>query len=203
MPPPDQSQSTRIRHALLSAFPGYADLEMMLHDWLDLSLANVASSSRPLPEVAFALVKWAEASGKMKALVCGAHAAQPGNDELRAVAGEFRCGDASPRSGAAENDAPAWQSIRILWREVYDLRDGADANAADVARAVNLLNETADVMSDHPALVARFRTTYGEDYRILCQKLVKNRYPTSRDGVTSAEALSPAAVDLFQKLEQP
>jgi hypothetical protein len=81
------TQREQLQQALLSAFPGAGPLAMMVSFKLNENLAIVAGSG-PLGEVAFNLIIWAEAQGKLVDLINGAHEQVPGNPKLLAFARE-------------------------------------------------------------------------------------------------------------------
>ena len=71
------------REALLSAFPSYSNLEMMVSDRLDQNLNRIVSNGN-LENVAFELIKWAESQGRLEELIRGAYKQNPGNLQLKA-----------------------------------------------------------------------------------------------------------------------
>src|SRR5215212_8250003 len=79
------AQRNQIVEALLDAFPTPADLAQMLRLHFDAHLAHVTTPG-PLAHVVTELVGWAEAQGKLPALIAAARLANPGNPQLQAVA---------------------------------------------------------------------------------------------------------------------
>jgi hypothetical protein len=83
--------------ALLAAFPDPGALERMLRFGMDVNLAEIASGN--LGNQVYAVIKFAEAQGRVDQLLQAALAAVPGNADLRAVADR--------RAPAAEGPAAA------------------------------------------------------------------------------------------------
>lgn len=79
----DGRQKKALHAALLRAFPRHSALERLVEFQLDAHLAVVAGEG-PLAEVAFRLIEWAEAQGRIEALVNGAREANPNNPDLLA-----------------------------------------------------------------------------------------------------------------------
>jgi hypothetical protein len=77
----DGRQKKTLHAALLSAFPRHAALERLVEFQLDAHLAVIAGDG-PLGDVVFRLIEWAEAHGRLDALVNGAREANPQNPEL-------------------------------------------------------------------------------------------------------------------------
>jgi hypothetical protein len=189
-----------IRLALLSAFSKYEQLEILVADRLHENLPHIVSDRLDLTVVTFELLKWADKHGRTGELVCAANAARPGEPALRVLAAAFSCPEA-PSPTAIRSVPPAnWENVRDLWREVRDLHDDpGTVNNDDVARAINVVNETARLLVGRDALLELFRADYGGDYCTLCGKLSRNGYGL-RPGMTSRDALVPAALELFRKL---
>ena len=79
------TQRRELVAALVDAFPTYADLEQMVSFGLDEGLQGIAGPGNA-QTVAFSLVRWAEARGRLGDLVEAARAANPGNLPLRTFA---------------------------------------------------------------------------------------------------------------------
>jgi hypothetical protein len=77
----DGRQKKALHAALLAAFPRQASLEQVVLFHLDTHLAVVAGEG-PLTEVVFRLMDWAEAQGRLDALVNGARDENPHNPQL-------------------------------------------------------------------------------------------------------------------------
>lgn len=77
----DGRQKKALHAALLAAFPRQASLEQVVLFHLDTHLAVVAGEG-PLTEVVFRLMDWAEAQGRLDALVNGARDENPQNPQL-------------------------------------------------------------------------------------------------------------------------
>ena len=77
----DGRQKKALHAALLSAFPRQPALERLVEFHLDAHLAAVAGEG-PLNDVVFRLIEWAEAHGRVEALVAGAREVNPRNADL-------------------------------------------------------------------------------------------------------------------------
>ncbi len=88
-------QVKQLRDALLSAFPAYAPLEEMVRIGLNENLSAVAGEGI-LRDVVFALIRWAEAQGRITELVVAASEENPGNAALKEVSQQFALAAASP-----------------------------------------------------------------------------------------------------------
>jgi hypothetical protein len=103
-------------------------------------------------------------------------------------------------SPAALQGNMEWVELRRLWRDLRDIHDDPNqANQDDVARALNVVNETATVLATHQAILGSFRSDYTSDYCRLYAKLRKNRYPVG-DASTSDAKLTVAATNLAGQL---
>jgi len=78
-------QRQQLRDALQSAFPQPSQLALMLEDYLDLSLNDVAGNG-PYPSMIFALVKAINAQGRVEELLEGALQASNTSPELQELA---------------------------------------------------------------------------------------------------------------------
>ncbi|MDJ0775207.1 MAG: SUMF1/EgtB/PvdO family nonheme iron enzyme [Mastigocoleus sp. MO_167.B18] len=76
-------------NALISAFPSYKSLEMMVRYQLDQSLETIAADKGNLNEVVFELIKWAE-SRRLEELIEGAYKENPANPELKAFYHKYK-----------------------------------------------------------------------------------------------------------------
>jgi hypothetical protein len=76
-----------LQEALVAAFPSPSDLAQMVRFGLDENL-DALTAEGSLRARAFELIKWADAHGKIEALVAAAREANPGNPLLAAFAGE-------------------------------------------------------------------------------------------------------------------
>jgi hypothetical protein len=88
-------QFQQLQHALLSAYPTANMLAQMVRIYLEENLHIVAGGA-DLNELVFNLIRWAEAGGRLTALVEGAHAANSGNPALDAFVTEVWQGLVSP-----------------------------------------------------------------------------------------------------------
>jgi len=78
-------EARRLHCALLSAFPSYELLEIMLRFHLDAELPTIVSNSN-LDVVTYRVITWAESQGKTVALIRGARSRNPDNPDLKEVA---------------------------------------------------------------------------------------------------------------------
>jgi WD40 repeat protein len=85
----------RLEEALLAAFPSWSALARLVRFGLDENLEAIVSARENLTTVVSELVSWAEARGKLAALLAGARAERPGNSAFDEEAG-----------GAAEDEGP-------------------------------------------------------------------------------------------------
>ena len=76
------TQLSQLQDALLDSFYTESDLAQMVRIQLDKNLAAIADGSN-LSETIFGLIRWAESTGAVKALVDGAHSHNPGNATLK------------------------------------------------------------------------------------------------------------------------
>lgn len=74
--------------ALLSAFPGYDDLDYMLQLGFNQPLSHV-SGPAAMPIVGLRLVQWAESSGELDPLIAAALRQRPKNPKLKALVFEL------------------------------------------------------------------------------------------------------------------
>lgn len=81
-------QRQHLVEALLHAFPNYPMLEQMVSFEMDENLAAIAGAG-PQTDVAFTLVKWAEAEGRVGRLIVAARNKRPNNPKLRAFLTDF------------------------------------------------------------------------------------------------------------------
>jgi hypothetical protein len=89
-------QLEALRDALLSAFPSYDELKMMLLFELNERLEHYVDRG-PMNTVVTNLILWAESRGQLDALIAGARAQIPGNVKLKQFAVEVSLtSDAAP-----------------------------------------------------------------------------------------------------------
>lgn len=92
-----------LQEALLSAFPTYKDLELMIGLQLDGNLGQIVESG-PLNQVVYRLIKKAEAGGWVAELLASARRANPGNPDLKAFEKSFiaqaKAGNPDPKASA-------------------------------------------------------------------------------------------------------
>lgn len=97
-----------LNEALLDAFPSWTALSQMVMDTLGENLNAIAAPSG-LRETIFTLVTWANAAGKIDALLDGACKEQPGNYKLSALRKKVR-GEAPSASPRAPSDSALYDS---------------------------------------------------------------------------------------------
>ncbi len=78
-------QRRQLLEALLGAFPSMDALAQMISFEMDENLAAISTGGN-IGTVAFELMEWAEAHGRLEDLIRAARNANPGNPELRAFA---------------------------------------------------------------------------------------------------------------------
>src|SRR5438034_4441879 len=88
-------QVKQLRDALISAFPTYEPLDEMVRIGLNENLSAVAGEGN-LREVVFALIRWAEAQGRITELVVAANEENPGNAALKEVSRQFSLATEAP-----------------------------------------------------------------------------------------------------------
>jgi hypothetical protein len=94
-------QVNRACQALLDAFE-LDELRRLVRVHLDVRLDTVVSTEKPLGQIVFDLVEWAELNGRAAPLLAAAAAERPGMPELAHLAGEA----AAAAAGAAAAGAP-------------------------------------------------------------------------------------------------
>src|SRR4051812_45610261 len=88
MPPPDALLQRKLREALLEGYPTLNDLRMLVEDTLGVPLQNV-SMAGDMPSIAFDLIGWTRARGRLLELVAGAAAERPRSARLKALSQQF------------------------------------------------------------------------------------------------------------------
>src|SRR5262245_38636117 len=84
------AQRAKVRGALLSGFPTWGELAIVVDDRLSERLDNISAPVKPMPQVAQDLLVWAQARGRLTELIIGAAAENEGNPDLKALAAQFR-----------------------------------------------------------------------------------------------------------------
>lgn len=125
--PPTGQQIKRLQDALLSAYPTLADLRAVVRIYLDASLdAIVPVYGQNQTEILFDLIEhYAAQPGGLHRLIEAAHAGNPGNPALAALAPEFLSIDFSllPVKGSCpgdiwpERNKKVYGYLRMEWRE--------------------------------------------------------------------------------------
>jgi hypothetical protein len=128
MPPASDLELTgqhlaQLQAALVAAFPNRFAFRQLTQYQLELDLDKVVGEG-PINEVAFALIEWARAQGKLAQLIGGARAENSGNPELKAFAD--RIGIQPVVLATAPSPAEANRGLTALG----DLMDAGDARDA-------------------------------------------------------------------------
>jgi V8-like Glu-specific endopeptidase len=111
-------QKQTLNQALIKAFPVYDTLAMMVNFGLNESLAAIAGDG-PLEYVAFKLIIWAEARGRLEVLLRAARNANPTNPQLLQFLEELQLASPLPPAGELERilrSAAGFQNP-TQWRE--------------------------------------------------------------------------------------
>src|SRR6476660_2729862 len=69
-------QVKKLHHAILSGFSG-SDLEQMMRLEMDERLDNIVPRDRPLNEIVFELIQWADQRGRINDLILAIQLARP------------------------------------------------------------------------------------------------------------------------------
>src|SRR5258708_2064493 len=85
----DGKKRREIREALIHAFPLLSDLSMLADEVLNERLQNITNTNNTMPAIAFELIGWAIAHGRLTELVIGAASANPTSGPIKAVAAHF------------------------------------------------------------------------------------------------------------------
>jgi hypothetical protein len=112
-----------LQAALVAAFPDRFQFRQLTQYRLDLDLDRIVGEVG-VDEVAFTLIEWARARGRLRELVGGARAENPGNPDLKQFAD--RVGVALPGPAAVPSAEEANRGINAL----SALLDGGDAREA-------------------------------------------------------------------------
>lgn len=92
----DGQQKREIREALLEAFPMPIDLRIVTDEVLDVPLQKITNINGGMEAIAFELIGWALARGRLTELVIGAAAVNPGAARLKVLAEQFQFAAAAP-----------------------------------------------------------------------------------------------------------
>lgn len=114
--PLDRTQVKALHVALLEAFPHRAALSRMVRFGLDENLEAIAGGNS-LSDAAFALIEWAEARGKVGALVAAAREDNATNPVLRAFAESYLGAPVSAPAAPSILAPPSPSATRSLARE--------------------------------------------------------------------------------------
>lgn len=114
----DGPKRQSLRNALLSAFPGWSELQRMASDYLDLALVTVTAQHNDLETQAFELIQWAQSHGKMADLVVGARYANPDNPDLFLFAQKLGLNSSDQKKSTLESFVSANQTFLdvAVWR---------------------------------------------------------------------------------------
>jgi hypothetical protein len=86
----DGKKRRAIREALVAAFPMPDDMRMLTDELLDVPLQNITGINKDMNVIAFDLIGWAQARGRLTEVVIGAAALNPGSASLKALSDEFQ-----------------------------------------------------------------------------------------------------------------
>lgn len=139
----DKAQARALHAALLDAFPHRASLSRMVRFGLDENLEAIAGGNS-LSDVAFSLIEWAEARGKVDALLTAAREDNATNTRLQDFAKSLRGGVGGPNEApaVASPSAHGWAgkarhvlaSLYAPWRAEIVAKDaGLDTRNVDLS----------------------------------------------------------------------
>lgn len=86
----DGKKRAQIRQALIAAFPMPSNLRIITDEVLNVPLQNITGIGSDMETMAFDLIAWAQARGRLTELVIGAAAANPGAASLKEIADQFK-----------------------------------------------------------------------------------------------------------------
>jgi V8-like Glu-specific endopeptidase len=92
----DGRKRREIREALIEAFPMPKDLRMVTDEVLNVPLQNVTGIGGDMETMAFDLIGWAQARGRLTELVIGAATVNPTVPGLKALADQFQFASSAP-----------------------------------------------------------------------------------------------------------
>jgi V8-like Glu-specific endopeptidase len=92
----DGRKRREIREALLEAFPMPRDLRMVTDEVLNVPLQNVTGIGGDMETMAFDLIGWAQARGRLTELVIGAATVNPTAPRLKVLADQFQFASSAP-----------------------------------------------------------------------------------------------------------
>jgi len=105
-----------IRLALLEAYPTPSDLRMLVEETLGEPLQNI-SLANDMPTIAFDLIGWARARGRLSELIAGAAAERPRSSRLKTLSSrfEFTARVAGEEERVVRDDVPFENALQ--WAE--------------------------------------------------------------------------------------
>jgi len=87
-----------------------------------------------------------------------------------------------------------WEPIAKRWRNMRDIYNEEEkVNLDDVIRALNAVNNTAEILEEEPAMIEPFKKEFAEDYITLYRKLKENNYTLKHKNSTSSALLGEAS----------
>jgi S1-C subfamily serine protease len=92
----DGKKRREIREALIEAFPMPKDLRMVTDEVLNVPLQNITGIGGDMETMAFDLIGWVQARGRLTELVIGAATVNPTAPRLRALADQFQFASSAP-----------------------------------------------------------------------------------------------------------
>ena len=104
------SQFQSLSNAIMSAFPTEDALESALRMAMDIQLAHIAATGKPLPDIVFDVIRWAESRSKEDELATKLHNHNPLNVELKTYYEDYVANktetDVETESNAVHHIAP-------------------------------------------------------------------------------------------------
>jgi hypothetical protein len=115
----DGKKRREIREALVEAFPMPNNLRMVTDEVLDVPLQNVTGINNDMETMAFDLIGWVSARGRLTELVIGAAAVNPDAPKLKTLAAQFQFAQAVPGEVERINlDGVPFQNVG-QWLEMF------------------------------------------------------------------------------------
>jgi hypothetical protein len=119
-------ERAKLRDAILSAYPSWGDLQIMVSDQLDESLPQISAQANQR-HVAFNLIEWARARGRLAELIEGARRSNPDNNQMFVFVQKLGLASTDAKKSILEKvvgqnttflDVAAWraQLTRSEWR---------------------------------------------------------------------------------------
>jgi hypothetical protein len=163
-PPPDAQLRKELRLSLLEAFPRPDELRVLVEETLGEPLQNI-SMANDMPTVAFDLIGWARARGRLTELVAGAAAERPRSDRLRALSArfEFPSAAAGGEERIVREDVPFENAGE--WAARYDRRRTAVCRVEPQPRAEGRFNYGSGFLVAADVLLTNFHVVDHPGFR--------------------------------------